>query len=231
MHFWSKICSISRPLQFLRPAVSLTFGAHFVDNFIISGTFPYHFVGHLIMLLLKISWSSLTKHFLDVSWQFLPILFIHLRLFPGHLRSSYTISWPLYDNFLPFHDHWRRLKAIFLTISNHLLSIFRLFPGGFPTSSQPFPLQAIFVKKTYHITNNSQFFVQFWAISWPSHTISGCFMTISWPFEAVTWSFQAVSWPIHDHSCRFLTISGHFRATSVTFLPFILTIFTQFLTI
>ena len=231
MHFWIKICSISRPVQFLLPDVSLNFGAPFVDNFIISGTFPYHFVDHLIMLLLKISWSSLTKHFLDVSWQFLPILFIHLRLFPGHLRSSlnhflatlrqfFTISWPL-----------KTPQGHLLTISNHLLSIFRLFPGGFPTSSQPFPLQAIFVKKTDHITNNSQFVVQFRAISWPSHTISGCFMTISWPFEAVTWSFQAVSWPIHDHSCRFLTISEHFRATSVTFLPFILAIFTQFLTI
>ena len=227
MHFWSKICSISRPLQFLLPAVSLTFGAPFVDNFIISGTFPYHFVDHLIMLLLKISWSSLTKHFLDVSWQFLPILFIHLRLFPGHLRSSYTISWPLYDNFLPFHDHWRRLKAIFLTISNHLLSIFRLFPGGFPTSSQPFPLQAIFVNIMFisrTIPNLLSSFGPF-----PDHLTP--FRAVSWPFEAVTWSFQAVSWPIHDHSCRFLTISGHFRATSVTFLPFILAIFTQFLTI
>ena len=131
MHFWSKICSISRPLQFLLPAVSLTFGAPFVDNFIISGTFPYHFVDHLIMLLLKISWSSLTKHFLDVSWQFRPILFMHLRLFPGHLRSSYTISWPLYDNF-----------SHFLTIedaSGPFFGNLKPFAVNFPTISWRFP--------------------------------------------------------------------------------------------
>ena len=180
MHFWSKICSISRPLQFLLPADSLTFRAPFVDNFIISGTFP----GRLIS-------SHFVHTFKTVSWP--PQIFLYHFL--ATLRQFFTISWPL-----------KTPQGHFLTISNHLLSIFRLFPGGFPTSSQPFPLQAIFVKKTDHITNNSQFVVQFRAISWPSHTISGCFMTISWPFEAVTWSFQAVSWPIHDHSCRFLTI-------------------------
>ena len=180
-----------------------------VENFMIITyqTFPGRFMtisSHFVHAFKTVSWPSQ----------------IFLYHFLATLRQFFTISWPL-----------KTPQGHFLTISNHLLSIFRLFPGGFPTSSQPFLLQAIFVKKTDHITNNSQFVVQFRAISWPSHTISGCFMTISWPFEAVTWSFQAVSWPIHDHSCRFLTISGHFRATSVTFLPFILAIFTQFLTI
>ena len=206
MHFWIKICSISRPVQFLLPDVSLNFGAPFVDNFKISGTFPYHFVDHLIMLLLKISWSSLTKHFLDVSWQFLPILFMNLRLFPGHLISSYTISWPLYDNFLPFHDHWRRLKAIFwqfqticCQFSDYFLAVSRPRLSHFPC--KPFLLRKPTISRT--IPNSLSSFGPF-----PDHLT---------PFRAVSWPFPDHLRPLHDH---FRLFPDQFTTIHAVSLPF-----------
>ena len=155
-----------------------------VENFMIITyqTFPGRFMtisSHFVHAFKTVSWPSQ----------------IFLYHFLATLGQFFTISWPL-----------KTPQGHFLTISNHLLSIFRLFPGGFPTSSQPFPLQAIFVNIMFisrTIPNLLSSFGPF-----PDHLT---------PFRAVSWPFPDHLRPLHDH---FRLFPDQFTTIHAVSLPF-----------